>query len=215
MTSRSSSRRRGSPRRRVSNAAARRSILVFTEGEKTEVAYLEAWVRANRERVVLKIDERHGYSPLEMVKLAVELRKADRRSERRGEGAAWPELWCVFDVDEHPHLQQAINLARGNGINLAISNPCFELWLVLHDRDQQAWISRNEVQALAESIFHIRKTLNAGATEQILAGLDDAIERARKLGERHLLDGNDRNENPSSGMGELMSSLQTKQLGPQ
>lgn len=40
----------------------------------------------------------------------------------------------------HPGLTDAIEQARQNGIWLAISNPCFELWLVLHFQDQSAWL---------------------------------------------------------------------------
>ena len=30
--------------------------------------------------------------------------------------------------------------AGANGIRLAISNPCFELWLILHFQDHTAWL---------------------------------------------------------------------------
>ena len=34
---------------------------------------------------------------------------------------------------------------------VAVSNPCFELWLVLHAREQTAFISRHDVQRLSET----------------------------------------------------------------
>jgi RloB-like protein len=48
------------------------------------------------------------------------------------------ELWAVFDVDHQAtgqHLRdftEAVQVARTRGIRLAGSNPCFELWLLLH-----------------------------------------------------------------------------------
>lgn len=38
----------------------------------------------------------------------------------------------VCDVDQHPKIRQAINLAEQNGVKMALSNPSFEFWLVLH-----------------------------------------------------------------------------------
>jgi hypothetical protein len=44
------------------------------------------------------------------------------------------ELWAVFDRDENtPHeIYAAFRLAKTNGIRIAFSHPCFELWLLLH-----------------------------------------------------------------------------------
>lgn len=44
------------------------------------------------------------------------------------------EYWAVFDVDcQTPeYLDQQTQLARDRGDHLAGSNPCFELWLLLH-----------------------------------------------------------------------------------
>jgi hypothetical protein len=35
-------------------------------------------------------------------------------------------------VDEHESFDQALNRAQDNKFNVAISNPCFEFWYVLH-----------------------------------------------------------------------------------
>ena len=39
-----------------SSAAQRQSILVFTEGKKTEPVYLTHWHRVHRERVIITVD---------------------------------------------------------------------------------------------------------------------------------------------------------------
>jgi hypothetical protein len=56
------------------------------------------------------------------------------------------EVWCVFDIDEHPLIPEAKDQARANGIEMAISNPCFELWALLHFQDQRAHIEQGKVQ---------------------------------------------------------------------
>lgn len=56
------------------------------------------------------------------------------------EHAEYDERWLLLDVDhrsEGPHvtsLVQTLSEARRNGVNAAICNPCFELWLLLHHR---------------------------------------------------------------------------------
>ena len=47
------------------------------------------------------------------------------------------ELWVMIDVDRwnKSTLQEIAKEARQKGYRLAISNPCFELWLLLHFRD--------------------------------------------------------------------------------
>jgi hypothetical protein len=117
-----SPRRGGEPRRRVSRVAGRRSLLVFTEGCKTEPIYLTHWYRAYRERVIVAIDGFHG-TPLQLVERAAERRTADLREARRGRGDAYSDYWCVFDIDEHPHVERALELAGESGINVAVSNP--------------------------------------------------------------------------------------------
>lgn len=48
------------------------------------------------------------------------------------------EFWLVCDCDhwiKHGHIKnlaQVIQLCRQKGIQVALSNPCFELWLLLH-----------------------------------------------------------------------------------
>ena len=44
------------------------------------------------------------------------------------------EVWAVFDRDAHPQPQvpQALELARNHGIHIAYSNPCFEIWGLMH-----------------------------------------------------------------------------------
>lgn len=44
------------------------------------------------------------------------------------------EVWAVFDRDEHPvgQVPAAITQARKHSIGIAYSNPCFEVWGLMH-----------------------------------------------------------------------------------
>ena len=52
------------------------------------------------------------------------------------------ELWLILDTDhytERTHLKsflKAIKQARKRGVNVALSKPCFELWLLLHHTEE-------------------------------------------------------------------------------
>jgi hypothetical protein len=52
--------------------------------------------------------------------------------QERDDNLVYDSVWCVFDIDKHPAVGEARKMARDNGIDLAISNPCIELWLLLH-----------------------------------------------------------------------------------
>ncbi len=131
------------PRRRVSPTALRRELLVFVEGRRTEEMYLVDWHRRCRDRVRATIDP-YRAGPLQLVERAVAAQRAEAYDARRARGRAHDQIWCVFDRDEHPNFASAVDLAAHHGIRLAMSNPCIELWFLLHFEDQTAFIDRRE-----------------------------------------------------------------------
>jgi len=46
----------------------------------------------------------------------------------------YDQVWCVFDRDSFPaaNFNEALHLARQEGIEVAYSNEAFELWYLLH-----------------------------------------------------------------------------------
>jgi len=44
--------------------------------------------------------------------------------------------WLVVDVDRHKTLHEALTDARGRSWQVAVSHPCFEVWLQLHHTDE-------------------------------------------------------------------------------
>lgn len=141
-------------KRKVGTRRPRKTLLVFCEGERTEPEYLDALKRQPAVRDVAAVDLRvetgHGGSvPRTFVSMA-----AAARSKALDEEAEIDELWCVFDVEwprNHPRLSEAIEQATQNNIQLAVSNPCFELWLILHFRDQGAWLDNNAARRACRS----------------------------------------------------------------
>jgi hypothetical protein len=116
----------------------------------------------------------------------------------------YDEVWCVFDVDDHPRVDDAKQQARDNGIKLAISNPCFELWVLLHFQDQRAHISRAQLRvACTKHLPDYKKDL---PTEQLSPLYDQAAARARNLDAWQQEQGR-QDANPSTGVYKLTQAI--------
>lgn len=164
------------------------------------------WRREYRDRILVTINSFHGV-PLSLVDRAVETKKAEAREERRGRGRAHDGIWCMFDVDDHPNLTEAIQKAEANGIGLAISNPCIELWFILHFEDHTAYLSREYAQSRSAKLLRCKKRLSREATDRLYENYEDARQRAQRLDVKHKGDGSPSRSNPSSGIWELIECI--------
>lgn len=145
----SKGRKQDSLRRRAPTRAPKRRILIVCEGEKTERLYFQAFQHdVHNPRVHVEVAKETGV-PLTVVEHAVRLRREAEREavQLRDENIRWDDVWAVFDVDEHPHIAEACALAVAESVDVAISNPCFELWALLHFQDQRAHITRQQARA--------------------------------------------------------------------
>ncbi|MBI4816119.1 MAG: RloB domain-containing protein [Deltaproteobacteria bacterium] len=181
-------------------------ILCVCEGEATEPECLKSfkdWCR--NPRVEVEVDNNHGV-PLTLVKRAkVRKEQAESEAERVGdENLRFDQVWCVFDIDEHPHVPEAKDMARANGIDLAISNAAFELWLILHFRDSPgAQHRRHLVSILKKFIRDYDKRLDFS---KVRDGYLDAVKRARRLDEDAIAMG-EPGRDPTTGVWRLTESI--------
>ncbi|MFM1802830.1 MAG: hypothetical protein RJA81_2182, partial [Planctomycetota bacterium] len=127
--------RREARKPRNQSTEPKKRILVVCEGQ-TEVAYIN-WYKSrcknNLVEVTLpKIHEKT--TPRELVNYAKESKSRNQQKAIFSENrfVNYDEVWCVFDRDEHPYFEQSIHTAKASNIKLAISIPCFELWVYLH-----------------------------------------------------------------------------------
>jgi hypothetical protein len=117
----------------------RARFLIYTEGDVTEVLYVKG-VRSDLGRggPNIVLGPTHG-DPLGLVRDAIK-----HRDRERWQGDSFDQVWCVFDVEcptPHASFHDAVALAATNDIFCGITNPCFELWLILHFSDQRAWLT--------------------------------------------------------------------------
>lgn len=184
----------------------RMRILVLCEGHHTEPQYLRGlrdWCRNPLVEVI--VDDEHGV-PLTLVQRAkaAKLDAARRAARERDDNASYDAVWCVFDTDEHPNLEQARAMAREGGIEVALSNPCFELWLLLHFRESPGMRGRKEVaRMLRKHVASYDKRVEFAVYRQ---GYAAAVTRAQRLERDAAADGED-GRNPSTGVHRLAEAV--------
>lgn len=130
-------------------------IVIVCEGEITEPNYLESFAKCHSNGLVDVIPITKGGAPLTLVTKAVEKKKELEKKSRKSKDSyeSLFQVWGMFDIDEHPNVAHAKEKARANGVNLAISNPCFELWGVLHFEKHDAPVGRHDIQRKLSQIM--------------------------------------------------------------
>ncbi|MGW3348329.1 RloB family protein [Nonomuraea rubra] len=123
---------------------------------------------------------------------------------------AFNEYWCMFDVDEFPNLPETYQLAAQHDIKIAVSNPCVELWFLLHFQDQTAALERGPAQTLAKRYLSCGKSLTPDALDQLVQHHGVAMERAEKLDNKHEGDGSPACSNPSSSVWRLVERIRNQ-----
>jgi hypothetical protein len=146
---------------------------------------------------------------MSLVQQAVVLLDDRQRAMRRDrDSPAFDEIWCVFDRDEHPYVEDALALAAQHGINVAFSNPCFELWLLLHVTDLRRHTDRHLVQSMSERFqLTVGKGLHPDGWPALRASWEQAEARSEALDDMHKGNGSPAGSNPSTSVAGLVRSL--------
>ena len=196
------------PARQLAFREPKPVVLVVTEGKATEPDYLKGFANALRNpRVKIKVVGGAGV-PKTIVDLAKDEKEAnERRANRaRDENIRYDEVWCVFDVDQHPRIPDAKQMARDNGIEVAISNPCIELWLLLHFAEQPGMQDRRRMRKILKQ--HVPDYDKHVDYARYAGGYKAAVDRARRLDESARAD-NDEGRNPTTGVWRLTESIRS------
>jgi hypothetical protein len=148
--------------------------------------------------------------PRSIIERVIEERKEMKSNQAWTEGDS---AWAVFDGDEHieqspDNWRSAIDLATKQKIKLAITNPCFELWYLIHFQDYFAQITRDRVINLLEK--HIPKYDKSMCLypKPLKPLTEQAIQRAERIAVQIERDELDEHSNPCcSGLPKLIQSL--------
>jgi len=155
-----------------------RLFVIATEGRYTEKQYLEGLFGSPRLKVkALDAGEAGLSSPeqtLDRLSLFNEQYALTQDDER----------WLMIDVDRWPlnNLREACHDAKQRGFQIAVSNPCFELWLRLHfvDADPADTNCRKLKKRLKVELGSYNWS-NLDLSHYTLERIQAAIQRARAL----------------------------------
>jgi hypothetical protein len=185
----------------------KKRFLIFCEGAVTERSYFLDFRSLLRSPLIeVEVAPEHGCDPKSLVELAKERREQAKLQARRhaDENLLYDEVWCVFDVDDHTRLRDALQQAKACSIPVAVSNPCFELWILLHFADRWAYIERRDLRA------SVRGYMPAYDKKAEFALLKDnthsAIKRAKEM-ERRAAELGNPFDNPTTGVWRLVCRL--------
>lgn len=165
-------------------------IRIYCEGAKTEPQYLNGFVDSlpdSRYRFVVEVAPTRKNTPVQLVDEAV----AHKKSSKYVEGDL---LWVVYDREgtakySNELHSKAYNKAKQNGIGVAISNVCFEFWLLLHLIDTTAphasydelCKSSNFKKLYKEATGHEYEKAGVKIFQSLKDRLPDARKRAIKI----------------------------------
>ena len=175
-----------------------RLIVIASEGKDTERIYFKALAKEyTNPRVHVHIlerseNEQNNSSPEHVLK---------QLNDYKGQYAleSDDELWLVVDRDRWTEAmlsRVAMECAQDEFMHVALSNPCIELWLLLHlvdasllaPEEQQLWMENRRRKKSADPYLKIRLRHEMGSYHEssydalmLIEHVETAIERARAL----------------------------------
>jgi hypothetical protein len=173
-------------------------VRIVCEGRKTEPNYFRA---IKRELRLSNVNVDHEPSCAALVRSV-----AAGHAWRGRYGQRFSQIWCVLDDDARPRIGEVLAEMRREKIRIAFSNPCFELWYLLHFAEQRA--SLTSVEALRELKKHMTNYTKSADVFDLLAGRQDkAVKRAEALRKSHERNGRAPTDNPSTSADVLVTYL--------
>lgn len=180
--------------RRAAHRSPKRRFILYCEGTNTEPVYFRA-VQREFAKVILSIEPGIGV-PYTVATAAAkrchELGLSSPNARAKLDSYEQEdEVWAIFDRDQHPKFDEAVVLCRKAGVLVARSNPCFEIWIVLHIEDFQKPDGRHAVQAKLRTLlpeYNPSKGKTAKFAD-LLAGIEIAEQRAEAQLRRRAAEG--------------------------
>lgn len=171
--------------RRPTSREIKKRFLIVCEGE-SEPRYLTALKNHYRlSTVVVRAISARTPDPAAIVREAKERSISDLDN--------WDQVWCVFDIEAPANPRAAAEIEQlekqrmGSAakIQVAWSNPCFEVWILLHfPGSVKPFLRSADVEAaVLRQLPNYRKT--KFATPNLMVAAKEAVVRAQALDRRH------------------------------
>lgn len=155
---------------------------IYCEGEKTEPNYFRGYIEksfpGNRRLSIIRIEDTKKNTPVQLVEEAVKA----KNSKGCPEGDVF---WVVFDRESEAKYskelhQKAYQQAQANGVNIALSNVCFEIWILLHfEKNTAAYSSYNDLKSNSNLCKYHISNYDKG-NKRIFEVISDRVDVARE-----------------------------------
>ncbi len=191
-------RKKSSENRRVSRGIPQiniSKILIITEGY-VEESYFKAinnfYKKNYREKIIeiKPVCSGYGTDVRNIIRFATDEKKKYDSKE-------FKSIWCVFDTDTgnntETNLLEGLSQAYKKKIKIAISNPCFEVWILMHyirtsslipNGQKAKTILKTKIQNYdsSENYFQVNEDV---FNELLLERLSEAITNAEIIDKEH------------------------------
>lgn len=163
---------------------------IYCEGEKTEPNYINGYINSkhqgNRRLKIIRIEKTSKNTPIQLVEEALKQQKS--RSTPKED-----IFWVVYDRESNQKypddLHNKAYEKAGSRVEVAISNVCFEIWILLHFQEVTApYRNYEDLYKNSQLCNHFEKIgfkkyeKNSASLYSLLdAMVDDAKIRAEKM----------------------------------
>lgn len=139
-------RKNSSLRRKRPSRNPKQKFILFSEGANTERVYFNA-LKQHYTNALFDIEIiAPAGTPISIAKKVQDAMLSLRKERKANSFAEKDTVWGVFDEDSHDRVVQSIEQCKAAGAYVAYSNPCFEVWLILHHEDFNKSDDRHQVQ---------------------------------------------------------------------
>ena len=162
---------------------------IYCEGEKTEPNYIEKYLKSKSRRKVIRVEPTKKNTPVQIVEEAIKHKKNSNCPDD-------DVFWIVYDKEATSRYsdqlhKEAFDKAKANNINVALSNVCFELWILLHFKQSTApYANYDDLMATSDIKRELSKVGvdnyekgNADIFRVISAEMGNARNRAKEMNE--------------------------------
>jgi len=185
------------------------TVLIVCEGSKTEPHYLLSFIRDKRissaRMHIIGSDRIGGSAPISLVDYAIKLNNEKKVGQK---GSEYDHIWIVLDCDKHTTLNKAIDKAYKYKFQIALSNPCFEIWIFLHYKySTKQWENCSQLISEIRKKYILNYRKNTDCYSMLQEKTHIAETNAKKLLSYHLTA--DCDGNPSTKIHLLLRHLES------
>ena len=163
-----------------------KSILIALEDTKSSRFYFRDLIKHYKLNAHVELAKHIGTNPKKVLE-AIDKYIKDNKDIKIDKS------WIVIDKDNFPKndFKGTIETSRQKNVGVAYSNMSYELWLLLHFKDQTTYISNEdilrELDKEFEKAFSEKYTKSSGSIFiKLLSRMPSAIKRADKLIKMHM-----------------------------